>query len=217
MKNSLLLKSNQLIDYLSKGSPIGFPTDTVPALAANPDNAFHLWKIKNRPKTKPLILIGSSADELFSYVLQDALNMGLSKRDVKKILKARGLGKREIRQLFRGKFTPANYNKDLMDKRYKKAKRAYPDEQVIKSYFYPKAELTSDISSIIDLSRETEKAIEKFVDYIRGALPNDSGEGTIKLKFSLAILSILSLRESRFTSAEIIFTPFFLSSKIFCK
>ena len=34
-------------------------------------------------------------------------------------------------------------------------------------------ELTSDISSIIDLSRETEKAIEKFVDYIRGALPND--------------------------------------------
>ncbi len=74
MKNSLLLKSNQLIDYLSKGSPIGFPTDTVPALAANPDNAFHLWKIKNRPKTKPLILMGSSADELFSYVLQDALN-----------------------------------------------------------------------------------------------------------------------------------------------
>jgi len=35
-------------------------------------------------------------------------------------------------------------------------------------------ELTSDISSIIDLSRETEKAIEKFVDYIRGALSSDS-------------------------------------------
>ena len=35
-------------------------------------------------------------------------------------------------------------------------------------------ELTSDISSIIDLARETEKAIEKFVDYIRGALSSDS-------------------------------------------
>ena len=35
-------------------------------------------------------------------------------------------------------------------------------------------ELSADISSIIDLSRETEKAIEKFVDYIRGALSDDS-------------------------------------------
>jgi len=77
----------------------------------------------------------------FYYVLQDALETGLTKRDVKKILKARGLGKREIRQLFRGKFTPANYNKDLMEKRYKNAKQAYPDQKVIKSYFYPKAEL----------------------------------------------------------------------------
>jgi len=77
----------------------------------------------------------------FYYVLQDALAMGLTKRDAKKILKARGLGKKEIRQLFRGKFTPANYNKDLMEKRYINAKKAYPDQKVIKSYFYPKAEL----------------------------------------------------------------------------
>jgi hypothetical protein len=77
----------------------------------------------------------------FYYLLQDAFKMGLSKRDVKKILKARDLGKEEIRKLFRGRFTPFPYSKDLMEKRYKKAKKSYPDEKVIKSYFYPKVEL----------------------------------------------------------------------------
>ena len=52
-------------------------------------------------------------------------------------------------------------------------------------------ELTSDISSIIDLSRETEKAIEKFVDYIRGALSIDSGEGTSQMETAEALFKSL--------------------------
>ena len=112
----------------------------------------------------------------FYYVLQDALNMGLSKRDVKKILKARGLGKREIRQLFRGKFTPANYNKDLMDKRYKKAKRAYPDEQVIKSYFYPKAELNRVIREYKNKSlKYPEDEGGSILDTIKDAIISPAG------------------------------------------
>ena len=67
---------------------------------------------------------------------------------LEKILKARGLGKKEIRQLFRGKFTPANYNKDLMEKRWKKAKEAYKEDNPIKSYFYPRSELNLSLIHI---------------------------------------------------------------------
>ena len=70
MQNPLLLESNDLLRLLKGGSPIAFPTDTVPALAASPDHAFHLWDIKNRQKTKPLILMAASSNELFEYVIE---------------------------------------------------------------------------------------------------------------------------------------------------
>ena len=38
-------------------------------------------------------------------------------------------------------------------------------------------ETAADLQSIIDLSRETEKVIEKFVDYIRGVALEDDAEG----------------------------------------
>ena len=112
----------------------------------------------------------------FYYVLQDALEMGLTKRDVKKILKARGLGKKEIRQLFRGKFTPANYNKDLMEKRYKKAKEAFPGEKVIKSYFYPKSELNRVIREYRNksLKYETDEG-DSILDKIKDAIIPPAG------------------------------------------
>ena len=81
----------------------------------------------------------------FYYVLQDALEMGLTKRDLRKIMKKRGMGNREIAKLFRGKFTPFNYSKPRMEKRWKDAKEAYPDEKVIRSYFYPRSELNKVI------------------------------------------------------------------------
>tara|TARA_Y100000590_G_scaffold431448_1_gene546248 strand:+ start:6311 stop:7789 length:1479 start_codon:yes stop_codon:yes gene_type:complete len=53
-------------------------------------------------------------------------------------------------------------------------------------------ELSADISSIIDLSRETEKAIEKFVDYIRGALSDDSSaEGPSQIQTAEALFQSL--------------------------
>ena len=48
--------------------------------------------------------------------------MGLTKRDARKIMRKRGMGKTEIAKLFRGKFTPFNYSKSLMEKRWRQAK-----------------------------------------------------------------------------------------------
>ncbi len=64
--------SEELFNFIKEGSPVLFPTDTLPALAVAINQADKLWYIKKRPKTKPLILMGSSANELLSYVRPDA-------------------------------------------------------------------------------------------------------------------------------------------------
>ncbi|MGJ3246701.1 MAG: L-threonylcarbamoyladenylate synthase [Elainellaceae cyanobacterium] len=47
---------------------ISFPTDTVPALAVRPDRSNLIFEVKQRSKTKPLILMGSCAADLWAYV-----------------------------------------------------------------------------------------------------------------------------------------------------
>lgn len=47
---------------------ISFPTDTVPALAARPDCAGLIFAAKQREATKPLILMGATAADLWGYV-----------------------------------------------------------------------------------------------------------------------------------------------------
>lgn len=73
--------ANELALKLSLGSAALFPTDTLPALAATPENASQLWKLKERPLTKPLILMGASLNELLKHIdsiaLEDALEMGM--------------------------------------------------------------------------------------------------------------------------------------------
>lgn len=51
---------------------ISFPTDTVPALAARPQQADLIYQAKRRPPEKPLILMGASLQDLLPYVLGDA-------------------------------------------------------------------------------------------------------------------------------------------------
>ncbi len=64
---------------LNEGSPVVFPTDTLPALAALPKHSSQLWEIKNRSRMKPLILMGESPKQLFKFVypnvLEDAIYM----------------------------------------------------------------------------------------------------------------------------------------------
>ncbi len=58
-----------LVHSVRSGSAlISFPTDTVPALASHPDHAQLIFQAKQRSTHKPLILMGSSADDLWPYV-----------------------------------------------------------------------------------------------------------------------------------------------------
>ena len=56
----MLVSQNELIQKAIAGAVVSFPTDTVPALAVKPDNAALLYQVKQRPETKPLILMGAS-------------------------------------------------------------------------------------------------------------------------------------------------------------
>lgn len=47
---------------------ISFPTDTVPALAARPDQSGLIYATKQRSETKPLILMGGDPEDLWDYV-----------------------------------------------------------------------------------------------------------------------------------------------------
>ncbi|MGG6296775.1 L-threonylcarbamoyladenylate synthase [Leptolyngbya sp. AN02str] len=59
----------ELVDAAKQGDRlISFPTDTVPALAANPHRADLIFAAKQRPETKPLILMGACAADLWPYV-----------------------------------------------------------------------------------------------------------------------------------------------------
>ena len=60
-----------LSDIITKaiaGEVISFPTDTVPALAVKPEFAQKIFTIKQRPATKPLILMAASIAELLPYL-----------------------------------------------------------------------------------------------------------------------------------------------------
>ena len=65
---STLCTAAELADRLLRGEAALFPTDTLPALASRPEHAAQIWEIKQRPQDKPLILMGSSAEELWHWL-----------------------------------------------------------------------------------------------------------------------------------------------------
>ena len=74
----------------------------------------------------------------FYYVLRDASALGLTKQDIRKLLKRRDMSNREINALFNARFTPFKASDSLMKKRVRDAKRAYPEENIESSFFYPR-------------------------------------------------------------------------------
>jgi L-threonylcarbamoyladenylate synthase len=54
--------------HLAAGEAALLPTDTLPALAAVPAAAAHLWERKQRPADKPLILMGADLDQLIALL-----------------------------------------------------------------------------------------------------------------------------------------------------
>ena len=76
----------------------------------------------------------------FYITLQNALKSGLSKQDLRRIMKERNLGVREMNMLLRGKMDPFKFSESRFRKRVKDAKRAYPDENINSSFFFPRRE-----------------------------------------------------------------------------
>ena len=70
MADPRLLDLPALADHLLAGGIAGFPTDTVPALAALPAAAGPLWELKRRPAGKPFILMAATAAELLEALGQ---------------------------------------------------------------------------------------------------------------------------------------------------
>ena len=57
-----------LVAGVRAGRAVSFPTDTVPALAALPEQADLIFAAKQRSQDKPLILMGATAEDLWVYV-----------------------------------------------------------------------------------------------------------------------------------------------------
>lgn len=65
----------ELIAGAIAGEVVSFPTDTVPALAVKPEFANSIYQLKQRPKEKPLILLGATIDDLLPYVFYTASDL----------------------------------------------------------------------------------------------------------------------------------------------
>ncbi|PSR14402.1 hypothetical protein C8255_24170 [filamentous cyanobacterium CCP3] len=58
----------ELVAAVRAGELVSFPTDTVPALAAQPEAGDRIYAAKERSPDKPLILMGASLDDLLPYI-----------------------------------------------------------------------------------------------------------------------------------------------------
>ncbi len=64
----VLVSQAELVKSAIAGQVVSFPTDTVPALAVRPDRAAALYQVKQRPSTKPLILMAAEWSDLIPYI-----------------------------------------------------------------------------------------------------------------------------------------------------
>ena len=63
----------EALNLLKEGFPLGFQTDTVPAIGCMPVHSEIIYKFKKREKKKALILMGSEISQVLQYVHQSAL------------------------------------------------------------------------------------------------------------------------------------------------
>ena len=63
-----LLDRDGIEAHLRAGGAALLPTDTLPALAALPEQASQIWRLKKRPLDKPLILMGADVEGLLCHV-----------------------------------------------------------------------------------------------------------------------------------------------------
>ena len=58
----------ELVEGAKKDKVVSFPTDTVPALAALPENAALIFTVKQRSMNKPLILMAGDSEQIWDFV-----------------------------------------------------------------------------------------------------------------------------------------------------
>lgn len=63
---------NALIKGALSGRLVSFPTDTVPALAVQPEHSELIFAAKQRSGDKPLILMGATPEDLWTFVTGSA-------------------------------------------------------------------------------------------------------------------------------------------------
>jgi L-threonylcarbamoyladenylate synthase len=63
----------ELVAAARAGQLVGFPTDTVPAIATIPAAAANIYAAKQRTPEKPLILMAATAQELWPFVQGDVM------------------------------------------------------------------------------------------------------------------------------------------------
>ena len=80
------VSQNELVAGAMAGQPVSFPTDTVPALAIKPEYGDRIYKLKQRPSSKPLILLGASISDLLPYVVYTAEELAIWQRLIKQYL-----------------------------------------------------------------------------------------------------------------------------------
>ena len=63
----------EALDLLKDGFPLGFQTDTVPAIGCIPAYSEIIYKVKKREREKALILMGAEISQVLEYVHPSAL------------------------------------------------------------------------------------------------------------------------------------------------
>ncbi len=108
----------------------------------------------------------------FYNVLRDGNLLGLTKQDLRKLLKRRNFSNKEINLLFRGKFVPFKASESLMQKRLRELKKAYPDQVINKDFFYPRKDFNKvmrDYSKRSLKVKPEEKDDDSIIDRIKDA------------------------------------------------
>ena len=69
-----VVNQKEALKLLKGGVPLGFQTDTVPAVGCIPAYSEIIYKLKKREKKKALILMGAEISQIYNYVHSVALS-----------------------------------------------------------------------------------------------------------------------------------------------
>ena len=106
---------------------------------------------------------GMMVQRQFYQVLQDAIAMGVSKRDIRKLNKGR-LSNKEFNSLFRGRYTPIKYSKLRMRKRVKDIQNAFPDQEIDRDFAFPVRDLNAVIREYRNKSLKPVETTEREIE-----------------------------------------------------